>query len=318
MRVEWAGLCGSDVEEYLLGPIQISGAVTLGHEIVGVVDRAAADGSGPPAGTRVVVDVVTGCGRCFWCRRHDEGLCPDLVVTGQHVDGGLAEFVVGRADRLIPVPDDLALAHAALAEPLSVAVRAVRKAGALQGAGVLVIGGGTVGMLTAQTARAAGADRVVVIEPSEARREVLAGYGCVPIWRPSETERAEALNDLFPARGVDVVFECSGRPGMTREAVRLARRGGTVILLGILAEDEPIDTLELVLHEKTVHGSAAHMWDDDVQVAVGLLAAGTVDVERIITHVRPLEAAGEAFELLVDPAAMVTKLLVQVGESPHA
>ncbi|WP_372983705.1 zinc-binding dehydrogenase [Microbacterium sp.] len=313
VRVTWVGLCGSDAEEYLHGPVQISGPVTLGHEIVGVVAEAAADGSGPSVGTPVVVDVVTGCGACYWCQRHQEGLCPALSVTGQHVDGGLAEYVVGRADRLIPVPEGMDPRHAALAEPLSVAVRAVRKAGPLPGMRVGVVGGGTVGMLTAQVARAAGAERVVVIEPAQSRRDLIAEFGCVPVWGASENERAEAIARESPGRGVDVVFECSGRPGMLREATRLVRRGGTVILLGIIAEDEPLDVLDLVLGEKAVLGSAAHMWDDDVSVAVGLLASGAVDVERMITHTFPLDQAEQAFAVLADPSVMTTKLLVEVG-----
>lgn len=317
VRVRWVGLCGSDAEEYLHGPVQISGPVTLGHEIVGIVALPAEDGSGPAAGTPVVVDVVTGCGLCYWCVRHDEGLCPDLVVTGQHIDGGLAEYVTGRADRLVPVPNGMDLRHAALAEPLSVAVRAVRKVGPLQGGRVVVVGGGTVGMLTAQVARAAGAERVVVVEPAQGRRDLIADFGCVPFWRPTAPERARGLAQEFPGRGVDVVFECSGRPTMIREATRLVRRGGTAVLLGILSEDEPIDALDLVLGEKAVLGSAAHMWDDDVSVAVELLARGSVDVERMITHTYPLERADEAFAALADSTVMTTKLLVEVG-AEHA
>lgn len=313
VRVRWVGLCGSDAEEYLQGPVQIAGPVTLGHEIVGIVAEAAADGSGPDVGTPVVVDVVTGCGTCYWCLRHEEGLCPDLSVIGQHVDGGLAEYVTGRADRLIPVPEGMELHHAVLAEPLSVAVRAVRKAGPLQGVRVVVVGGGTVGMLTAQVACASGAERVVVIEPEQTRRDIVADFGCVPLWGSTPAERAEGIAAEFPGRGVDVVFECSGRPGMAREAAQLVRRGGTAILLGILAEDEPLDLLDLVLGEKAVFGSAAHMWDDDVSVAVGLLASGSVDVGRMVTHTYPLARVKEAFAVLADPGVMTTKLLVEVS-----
>ncbi len=138
IRVTWVGLCGSDLEEYLDGPIVVRGPVTLGHEIVGTVAAPARDGSGPPTGTVVVVDVVTGCGQCHWCLRHAEGQCPNLRVTGLDVDGGLAEFVTGKARRLVRVPTELDPMQAALTEPLAVAVRAVRKLGAVQGRGGVV------------------------------------------------------------------------------------------------------------------------------------------------------------------------------------
>ncbi|WP_375385544.1 zinc-binding dehydrogenase [uncultured Microbacterium sp.] len=313
VAVEWVGLCGSDAEEYLEGPVVITPPVTLGHEIVGVVATAAADGSGPPVGVPVVVDVVTGCGHCYWCQRHEEGLCPDLSVTGQHVDGGLAEFVVARAERLVPIPDGLDIRAAALAEPLSVAVRAVRKVGAMQGTGVVVIGGGTVGMLTAQVARSAGASPVTIVEPDPARRALAGRWGIASVWAEDAPGRAAQLAPMFPPRGVDVVFECSGRPGMSAEAIELVRRGGTTLLLGVLPAREPIDTIDIVLGEKTVRGSAAHMWDDDVAVAVSLLAAGAVDVEPMITHSYPLDDVADAFDTLVTPGRGAMKILVGVA-----
>lgn len=314
VRVAWTGLCGSDLEEFRHGPVVALPGVVLGHEIVGTVSRAADDGSGPAVGARVVVDVVTGCGRCFWCERHEEGLCPDLVVTGQHVDGGLAEYVVGRASRLIVVPDALPLRHAALAEPAAVAVRAGRKLGAMQGRGAVVVGGGTVGLLVAQVLRQAGADRVTVVEPSPERRRIAASLGLDAVWEPDAASRARTVAERFPQRGADVVVECSGAGGAAREAVRLVRPGGTAVLLGVPAAEEPFDGLDLVVREKTVVGSAAHMWDDDVAVAVGLLAAGEIEVAPLISRLVALEEAPRAFELLAGAEAGIVKILVRCGD----
>jgi len=130
LRVLWCGICGSDLEEYFHGPLTVpvgtphptSGRmapITLGHEIVAMVERAAVDGSGPPAGTVVLPDVVVGCGCCWWCLRHEEGLCPRLSVLGQHDDGGLAEYLVARAETCVVVPDGMDPAVAALGEPPS-------------------------------------------------------------------------------------------------------------------------------------------------------------------------------------------------------
>lgn len=315
VQVEWVGLCGSDVEEYVEGPVVAVPPVILGHEIVGVVRQPAADGTGPDTGTRVVVDVVTGCGHCFWCRRHDEGLCPELLVTGQHVDGGLAQYVVGRAERLVVVPSHLDPRVAALAEPLAVAVRALRKAGSLIGRGVLIVGGGTIGMLCAQVARAAAASTVVVVEPGVHRRELIGSWGVDTVWAPSPHSRAQEVAARFPARGVDVVVECAGRAGLAAEAASLVRRGGMVVLTGVVPPPEPMDTLDLVLGEKTVVGSAAHMWDDDVAVAIQLLASGAVDIGSMITHEVPLAEIGRAFEIMTDPTKEAVKLLVSVRGS---
>lgn len=310
VEVHWTGLCGSDLEEYLRGPVVINPPVTLGHEIVGEVAVAAHDGSGPAVGTPVVVDVVTGCGHCYWCSRHDEGLCPELVVTGQHTDGGLADFVLARAARLVPVPPGLRPDHAALAEPTAVAVRAVRRLGSATGRGAVVVGGGTVGLLVAQVLRNAGAVPVVVLEPGEARRAVARDLELQGLWAPDADQRRAALAPLYPAQGVDLVVECSGASGTAAEALRLLRPGGTAVLLGITPEVQPFDQNDLVIGEKTVSGSAAHMWDDDVAVAVGQLASGAVKVGPLISRKVPLANAAAAFAKLADPSDDAVKVLV--------
>jgi (R,R)-butanediol dehydrogenase / meso-butanediol dehydrogenase / diacetyl reductase len=324
VRVLWCGLCGSDLEEYTEGPVVLPTRphpttgrmvpLVLGHEIVGVVERAAASGVGPPAGTLVVPDVVTGCGRCWWCQRHEEGLCPDLAVLGQHTDGGLAELVAARADRLVVVPSHVPAHHAALAEPIAVAVRAARAAGPLLGQGVLVIGGGTVGQLVTRVARAAGAGPVVVVDPVESRRALAARGGATAAVTPEDPVGAQ-----FPPRGIDIVVEASGAPGQAARAVALARRGGRIVLLGVQPRPEEIDVLDIVLHEKTVRGSAAHMYDDDVEVGVGMLADGTLSVDGLVTHRIPLaDVVEEGFERLRrrDPDAL--KVLVDCTERTGA
>lgn len=318
VRVLWTGLCGSDLEEYLHGPVVATPPVVLGHEIVGRVEVPARDGTGPPTGTPVVVDVVTGCGRCYWCQRHTEGLCPELVVTGQHVDGGLAEYVVGRADRLITVPDGLDVRHAALAEPAAVAVRAVRRLGSVLGRSALVVGGGTVGILVTQLLARSGASPVVVLEPAEWRRRLARGLALHAAWAPDGDSRRMLVARSFPDRGPDIVVECAGTGDAARESIRLARRGGTVVMLGVPVEDVAVDVRDIVLSEKVVHGSAAHMWDEDVRAAVDYLASGVLEVAPLITHEVGLHEAPAAFEHLADGSAGVLKLLVncRAGDEP--
>ncbi|MEV0290326.1 alcohol dehydrogenase catalytic domain-containing protein [Kribbella sp. NPDC050820] len=308
--VRFTGVCGSDLEEYEHGPVVIRGPITLGHEIVGRVVRPAGDGSGPSTGTDVVVDVVTGCGDCYWCKRHEEGLCPDLDITGQHVDGGLAQYVAARARRLIPVPPTLDIRHAAMAEPTAVAVRAVGQAGGVLGRSVVVVGGGTVGLLVAQVLRHAGATPVVILEPAGWRRDVATALGLRAEWADDEVSRRALIAALLPERGADAVIECAGAPGTAAESVRIARSGGTVVILGVVSQESAIDLTGLVLGEKLVKGSTAHMWDDDVITAVSLLESGAVKVGALITHVRRLDEAPEAFELLASREQRVLKVLI--------
>jgi (R,R)-butanediol dehydrogenase/meso-butanediol dehydrogenase/diacetyl reductase len=314
VRVELCGLCGSDLEEYLYGPVVARPGTVLGHEIVGTVSQAAADGSGPPVGTPVVVDVVNGCGRCRWCRAGEEGLCAQLAVTGLHMDGGLAEHVVGRACRLVPLPRSVPFRVGALAEPLAVAVRAFRKTPPVAGRRVVILGGGTIGMLCAQVAAHYGAETVAVVEPDAGRRALLATWGATTVWAENAGQRRFEIYRLTDGDGADVVVECVGRPGSVAEALDLAAPAGTVVALGVSPSLEPIGVLDLVLKERTLVGSAAHRWDADVMPAVELLVNGAVDVTPMVTHEFRLNDALEAFRVLASRDASAIKILVRCAD----
>jgi len=295
LRVLWCGICGTDLEELREGPISIpltphptrgtSAPIVLGHEVVAIVEEAAADGSGPPAGTTVVPDVVVGCGRCWWCRRHEEGLCANLAVRGQTEDGGLAEFMVATAASLLTVPAGVDADAAALVEPASVAVRALRKVPQVAGARLLVIGAGTIGQLVVRVALALGASSVVVVDPRADRRALAAGFGAAGV------DSTAKLGPLLPedTGGFDAVVESSGAPGGVESALHAVRRGGTVVALGIRPGTEALTVTELVLGERRVVGSAAHLWDEDSRLALDLIATGRLPVADLVTHRVPLD-----------------------------
>jgi threonine dehydrogenase-like Zn-dependent dehydrogenase len=316
VQVERVGLCGTDVEEYLHGPLDIPVAaphprsghqapLTPGHEVVGVVVDCPDDPSW--VGRRVVPDVVEGCGTCWWCARHEEGLCPELVVLGMHAPGGLAELMVCCSATLVEVPAGVDADLAAFAEPTSVAVRAVAKAGDLRGATIAVVGAGVVGNLIAQVARGSGA-RVAVQEPSATRRDLVKHVG-VELAVAGFGEARERLADLTRGRMADVVFECAGRDEAFTDAVALTRRGGTTVLVGLRDSMPPLPWRDIVLGEKRLLGTAAHMWDVDVATAVKLLADGIVDPRQMVSEVVPLSAVGAALERLAQPNELA-KVLV--------
>ncbi len=312
VEVLWCGICGTDLEEYRDGPVTIpvqphprrgtSAPITLGHEVAGRVHTAAADGSGPPAGAVVVPDVVIGCGACWWCRRHEEGLCPELAVRGQTEDGGLARFMPARADTCLVVPSSVAPESAALVEPASVAVRALRKAGDLLGARVAVVGAGTVGQLVVRCAVAAGAVVELVVDPVPSRRDLAVAHGARAAADPA---------GAAGAGGYDAVVECSGADGALPLVLNLARRGGTVVAVGLRARPETLDVAGLVLGEKRLVGSAAHLWDTDCAPALDLIASGRLPVDDLISRRVPLERVVEdGFGALADGAGDVLKVLV--------
>lgn len=291
LAVDIVGLCGTDLHEYLEGPIEIpqrphpltgrQAPVTLGHEIVATVLEPAADGSGPQAGTRVMPDTMLGCGTCWWCRRHEAGQCSRQAVVGLHTDGGLAEYMTATASRLLRIPDGLPPEVAVLAEPLSCGIRATRKVGSsVLGATVLVMGAGTIGLLLTQVLRNAGAANIIIVDPERPRTELARRMGATRATQPSTLE---GLVRQLDEPGVDLVFECSGAAGNAALGAALVRPGGSVVLVGIHGGTEPVALLPLIVGERRIIGSAGHVWDSDVRTALHMLGEGSVDVSALLT-----------------------------------
>jgi (R,R)-butanediol dehydrogenase/meso-butanediol dehydrogenase/diacetyl reductase len=317
LQVRWCGICGTDLEEWLRGPVFIPAAaphpvtggrapLVLGHEFAGVI-AAAGDGvTGLLPGQRVAVDTIVSCGSCHWCQRAEVTRCPALGALGLHGDGGLAEICNAPARMCLPVPDTVADDEAALAEPLAVAVRALRRGGLRPGERVAVVGAGAVGLLALQAAAAFGADGVAVVEPLPERRALAMRLGADRTVPPDEAAGLEA----------DVAVECAGSPGAVQTALQALRSGGRAVLLGIVTEAAPIAPMDLVRGEKSLIGSLSHVWDEDFRVALRLLGRGAVRAAPLITDRIPLSAAvSGGLALLRDEPGKHLKILVRPGDA---
>src|SRR5580692_4104284 len=317
LQVRWCGICGTDLEEWLSGPVFIPAAVPhpltgarapliLGHEFAGVVIAVGAGVTGPLPGQRVAVDTIVSCGSCHWCQRGEVTRCPALGALGLHGDGGLAELCNAPARMCLPVPDTVADDEAALAEPLAVAVRALRRGGLRPGERVAVVGAGAVGLLAVQAALAFGAERVSVVEPLAERRALAVRLGADCAVPPEEAASLEA----------DVAVECAGTPDGVLTALAALGTGGRAVLLGIITEAVPIVPMDLVRGEKTLIGSLSHVWDEDFRIALGLLGRGAVAAAPLITDRIPLAAAVTGgLALLRDEPEKHVKILVRPGEA---
>ncbi|MHB8510085.1 MAG: zinc-binding dehydrogenase, partial [Candidatus Dormibacteria bacterium] len=307
VRIEACGICGTDVEEYTTGPVLIptqdhplsgrKAPLTLGHEAVGVIDgrgnRARID-----EGTRVAIEGNMFCGQCYWCKRHQYSLCSTLACLGLMGDGGLAERMLAPAYMCLPLTSATPSPEAVLAEPLSVAVRAVRRAGIRLGSTVGVVGCGTVGNLVVQAARLAGAATILAIDSLDSRRELAIRVGATAAVAPAHAQ--EAALQLTRGIGIDFTIEAAGNPPAAAAAVRLARKGGRTVLLGVFSGDVPVDMMDLLLGEKEIVASLSHVWDEDFSVAVDLINARQVILEPLVTdRIRLVEIVTHGFEQLL-------------------
>jgi len=300
LRVSWCGICGTDVEEYRDGPVVIPvdepnpitgqrAPVTLGHEFAGEVVEVGSEVRGIALGDRVVPDICLFCGECHYCRRHEYALCVSWAAIGFHADGGLAEYVRVPARQCVHLPPEIGDEAAALIETTEVAVRAIRNGGVRLGDTVAIVGDGAVGLITLQVARAAGATTVILLGHRAQRLELGRRLGATAAFDTNDPAWHQAVADLTDGLGVDVAIECGGRPEAIRDSLAATRKGGRIVLLAVLGTPVPIDTWALVEGERTITGSVQHHFDEDLPIAVRLMAAGLVDAGPLITARIPLE-----------------------------
>ena len=312
VEVEVGGICGSDLHYYrdgAVGDFRVVQPLVLGHEIAGRVVACGEGVEGPEPGATVAIHPATPCGACRECTSGHRNVCRRARYLGSaalvpHVQGGFRERLVVAADQLRLLPETMDLRRAVLAEPLSVALHAVRRAGPVLGRRVLVTGAGPIGCLVVAALRHAGAAEVVVSDLLDGPLALAARMGA------TSTVRADAPEDPAWPEEVDTAIEASGAPVALRTCVERARRTGTVVLLGLLPPGEVgLLANRVVTHELTLRG--AFRFDEEFDHALSLLAGG-LDVSALVTHTFPLAQAGQAFDLAGD-RAVASKVLIDLA-----
>ena len=310
VAVSAVGICGTDLH-FFSGAFPSPAGLLPGHEIGGTVDLVADGGSESAltAGQAVAVEPLVTCGRCPYCRTGDYTRCATRMLLGVTGRGGMAEFATVPATSIYPLPVGVTAADGALVEPLAVCVRGVRRAGVRLGDRVLVLGAGTIGLLSALTARAAGAAEVVVTARHPHQQAAAAAFGADAVLASAE-EAAEHVGESW----ADVVVETvGGRASTVKEAVRLARPGGRIGLLGIFDRDTPLPGLDFSTKELHLVGSNCYAMagtQSDFAVAVSLLADHVEQVRSVVTHQFALDEVNEAFRTAADKGSGSIKVSI--------
>ncbi len=313
VRVRYAGICGTDLMIYSGRHPRAVPPLVLGHEIFGAISEVgpAVDASWQK-GMRVVIFPLISCMRCTPCREGNAHVCEKLGLIGIDRDGGFATYVKAAQEQLVVVPDDVNDEQAAVIEPLSVSVHAVRNSRFRPGDTALVTGGGPIGILLAQVLRATGAREVVLSEVKEFRRAVARRLGLSTI-DPTEQRTPEALERLVGRRFVDCVFEASGSPAAYRDAVQCCKVRGEISFVGIPKSPPEVDILNVVFKE--IRASSARVYAlRDFQAAIALLARRAVDVLPVITDRLPLGDAPLGFQRMLGAEACLKILFAIAGD----
>ena len=301
MRPEAVGICGSEVEGYLGHMGNRTPPLVMGHEFAGVVVAAGA-GAGAWEGARVTVNPLAGCGHCRLCAAGQENLCPRRTLIGVHHDGAFADLVTAPAANVRALPDDVTARVGALVEPLANGVHAVRLG--LAGdpvARAVVLGAGTIGLMTLQAALLSGIEHVSVLEPQAQRRERALALGAHEAFGDRD-EALEAVREATDGLGADLVLDAVGAQATRAMALELLRPGGQAVYIGLAADDTTLGFHGIVRGQLGLRGSYAYTMADFEQ-ALAWLADGRASVGEL-PAVQPLDDGPDAFARLAGgPAA---------------
>jgi len=286
VKVKWAGICGSDLHEYEMGPVFVSvgssGSIILGHEYAGDIVELGAGVTSLKVGDRVAGDSPQYCGTCYYCRRNMLQLCQHGVYTGLHTDGAFAEYVVAPAYSCYPLPNGVSYEVGAVIEPLEVATHAIYKSGLRLGDTVAIVGAGTIGLSTLMLARAAGAARIYVLELIKERGERALSMGAAKYFNPGEINAPEQIRELTNGLGVDVAFDCAGTAASGPLALSLTRRAGTVAIIGMSYQPTPdFQWVNFMLNDQKIVGCIGYA--HDAYAILDLLADGRIEPTPMIS-----------------------------------
>jgi 2-desacetyl-2-hydroxyethyl bacteriochlorophyllide A dehydrogenase len=306
-----SGVCGSDTHAAHGRHPFIELPYYPGHEVVGVVAALGPEVAGIEVGQRVTVEPDLPCWVCKQCRCGKPNLCENLRFFGCGYDqGGMADYFTIPANRLHVIPDELDYRAAALIEPMSTPVHAVRIVGGVRDKAVVILGAGTIGLLVLAVVRAHGAKRVVVTDPLPAKRERAARLGADAVLDATADDLVVQARSAL-GESADVVFDCVAVTVTVGQAVEMASKGGTVVIVGVPADDVNVPLPIVQDHQIRIQGSATYL-SEDYDESIRLLVEGRVRVGDIVTAEVPLTRAADAYAL--SSGGQHIKVLVAVDE----
>ena len=300
IKVCFSGICGSEVHEYLAGPIFIplephpltgtKAPQIMGHEYGGIISKVGTGVKNLKEGTLVTVNPILSCGQCVACKRNRANLCAQLAYYGLIGNGGHAEYSVVKAANCVPIAEDVPKEYVAFGEPAGVAYHAVNQVGIDSNSKVVVLGGGPIGQMVAQYAKAAGAGKVFMTEIAAKRIELAEQIGAVDeVFNPLDVNVAEKVLEHTSGQGADYAIECCGgaKTGMLEDtaaqAIELTRAEGTTVIVGTFAEPTEFHFNNLVLMERKIVGSWVWHTHEEYSKAMKMIVDGQIKVLPLIS-----------------------------------
>lgn len=296
IRVKACGVCGTDLHIFsgAQGATQCDPPVILGHELAGIVEKIGPAVTRVSVGRHVTVNPNISCGACTHCRRGDPHFCEEMTATGVNHNGGFAQYCAVLEKQVHVLPEEVPFEEAAMCEPISCCLHGIDLAGIRCGDTVLIIGGGTIGMLMLQLARMSGVARAILLETNEQRFALAKSLGVDYVINPAREDVPAALQTICGG-DVRVVIECVGRAETVQNAIAYAGKAATVLIFGLTAPDCAIPFYPFEAFRKELTLKTSFVNPNTQGRAAEIIASGRLNLAALISDRVPLSETGTAF-----------------------
>ncbi len=310
IAIQRIGVCGSDIHVYHGKHPYTSYPVVQGHEVSGVVAEVGRNVQGFAPGDAVVFMPQVTCGECYPCKHGMEHICESLKVMGFQTGGAAQEYFAVEASKVLKLPEGVSLDEGAMVEPVSVAVHALRRGGFVSGMKVLVLGAGTIGNLVAQVARAQGAQKVLITDVSDYKLEKAKECGIEGV-NTAKEDLSDAVIQHFGREKADLILECVGVQPTITQAVNVARKGTTIVVVGVFAEKPVVDLGLVQDRELSLVGTLMYQ-RPDYETAIQLIHAGSLRLKPLITHRFPFQDYLKAYLAIEESQGKYMKVMIEL------
>ncbi len=317
VKLDYVGICGSDLHYYETGAIGdyvVKPPFVLGHEPGGVVVEVGENVRHLKAGDRVALEPGKTCGHCEFCKEGKYNLCPDVVFFATPpVDGVFQEYVAHEANLCFKLPDNVSTLEGALIEPLAVGFHAAIQGDAHLGQKAVVMGAGCIGLVTMMALKARGVSQVYVVDIMEKRLEKALELGADGVINGAQEDVEKRALELTDGKGMDLVVETAGTEITTRQAIRIAKKGSNIVLVGYGKTGEMTLPMSLVL-DKELTFKTVFRYRHIYPLAIDAVASGKVNLKGIVTDIFPLDEAQKAMDYSVNNKADIVKAVIRISE----
>ena len=314
LKISACGICGSDIAGYQGLTGRRTPPLVMGHEFCGVIDAVGEGCSGNfHVGERVVVQPKDFCTQCGNCKKGLTNICEqNIPIMGCiDVDGAFQEYLCVDEKLLYPMPDSMTDLEGALIEPLAVAYGAVLKVGALKDKAVLIVGGGTIGLMVLSIVKAMGAAPIIVSDLNPMRLETAKQMGADAIINPGEAELVGQVQNANGGKLCDVAFECVGMTPTVQQAMMCLKQFGTAVWVGNNRKMIEINMQEIVTRQLRVFGTFIYTHEEFGQ-AMRFLHENRLDLSHVITKTVSIDEAPETFAALAKSQQEDIKVIVRL------